>query len=63
MATSVESLRDAKSMPASPATSSANRVQRAHWMQRSRSINTNDDSGIGLSQWRFSSTKRVSPGP
>ncbi len=63
IATSVVSLRDAKSMPASPATSSAKRVQRAHWMQRSRSISTSGERGVGLSQCRFSSMKRVSPGP
>ena len=50
-------------MPASPATSSAKRVHLAHWMQRSRSMSTSGDSGTGLSQWRFSSTNLVSPGP
>ncbi len=32
-------------------------------MQRSRSSSTSSLSGIGFSKWRFSSTKRDSPGP
>ena len=63
VATSTWSPRPAKSIWASPATSSAKRVQRAHWMQRSRSSRTRSEMGIGFSKWRFSSTKRLSPGP
>ena len=63
MATSVRSPRSAKSMKGSPATSSAKRVQRAHWMQRSRSSSTRGPISMGLAQCRFSSTKRLSPGP
>ena len=37
-------------MKASPATSSANRVQRAHWMHRSRSKSTRGPISIGLAQ-------------
>ncbi len=55
--------RKAKSMSASPATSLANRVQREHWMQRSRSSSTSGPISVGLAQWRFSSTNRLSPGP
>ena len=46
-----------------PATSDANRVQRAHWMQRSRSSSTRSEMAIGFSKWRFSSMNRLSPGP
>ena len=63
MATSTSSPRPAKSICASPATSAAKRVQRAHWMQRSRSSSTRSLMAIGFSKWRFSSTKRLSPGP
>ena len=63
VATSTRSPRSAKSIWASPATSAAKRVQRAHWMQRSRSSSTSSDRAMGFSQWRFSSTKRLSPGP
>ena len=38
-------------------------TQRPHWMQRSRSRLTRSEMAIGFSQWRFSSTKRLSPGP
>ena len=48
-----------KSIWASPATSSANRVQRLHWMQRSRSSSTSSEMGMGFSKWRFSSTNRA----
>ena len=61
--TSVSPPRSPKSMSGSPAISSANRVQRPHWMQRSRSRSTRSLIGIGFSKWRFSSTKRDSPGP
>jgi hypothetical protein len=47
----------------SPATSSANRVQRSHRMHRSRSSSTSSLTGIGFSKCRFSSTNRLSPGP
>ena len=47
----------------SPATSLANRVQRSQRMQRSRSSSTRSLTGIGFSKCRFSSTKRLSPGP
>ncbi len=63
VATSTRSPRPAKSICASPATSSAKRVQRAHWMHRSRSSRTRSEMAIGFSKWRFSSTKRLSPGP
>ena len=63
MLTSVRSDRPTKSIMASPATSSAKRVQREHWMHRSRSRSTRGLIGIGFSQWRFSSMKRLSPGP
>ncbi len=52
-----------KSICASPATSSAKRVHRLHWMHRSRSSSTSSEMGIGFSKWRFSSTNRDSPGP
>ncbi len=55
--------RSWKWMKASPATSLANRVQRSQRMQRSRSRKTVWLIGIGFSRWRFSSTKRLSPGP
>ena len=61
--TCMRSPRSMKSMSASPAISSAKRMQRAHWMQRSRSSSTSSLSGIGLGKWRFSSTNRDSPGP
>ena len=61
--TCVWSLRSTKSINGSPAISSAKRVQRAHWMQRSRSSRISSLRRIGFSQWRFSSTKRDSPGP
>ena len=61
--TSVCAPRSPKLISASPAISSAKRVQRPHWMQRSRSSRTSSEIGIGFSQWRFSSTKRDSPGP
>ena len=54
-ATSTSSPRPAKSIWASPATSAAKRVQRLHWMQRSRSSSTRSDSAMGFSKWRFSS--------
>ncbi len=63
LSTWVRSLRSTKSISGSPAISSAKRVQRAHWMQRSRSSNTSSLNRIGFSQCRFSSTKRDSPGP
>ena len=52
-----------KSIWASPATSSAKRVQRVHWMHRSRSSRTSSEMAMGFSKCRFSSTNRVSPGP
>ena len=55
--------RSPKSMSGSPAISAAKRVQRPHWMQRSRSSSTSSLIGIGFSKCRFSSTKRDSPGP
>ena len=61
--TSVSPPRPPKSISGSPAISSAKRVQRPHWMQRSRSRSTRSQIGIGFSQCRFSSTKRDSPGP
>ena len=61
--TCVRSLRSTKSINGSPAISSAKRVHRAHWMQRSRSSRISSLRRIGFSQWRFSSTKRDSPGP
>ena len=61
--TSSSSPRPMKSIWASPATSSAKRVQRLHWMHRSRSNSTSSEMGMGFSKWRFSSTKRDSPGP
>ena len=48
--------RSTKWMRASPATSSAKRVQRSQRMQRSRSSRTRSLIGIGFSKWRFSST-------
>ena len=60
--TSVSLPRFRKLISGSPATSSANRVQRSQRMQRSRSRNTRSLIGIGFSKWRFSSTKRDSPG-
>ena len=63
VATSTPSPRPAKSICASPATSAAKRVQRAHWMQRSRSSSTRSEMAMGFSKWRFSSMKRLSPGP
>jgi hypothetical protein len=63
LSTCVWSLRSTKSMSGSPAISSAKRVQRAHWMQRSRSRRISELSRMGFSQCRFSSTKRDSPGP
>jgi hypothetical protein len=54
--TSVISLRPPKSIRASPAISLANRVQRPHWMQRSRSSRTSSLIGMGFSKWRFYST-------
>ena len=59
----VWSPRSWKVMSGSPATSSANRVQRSHRMHRSRSRYTKSFTGMGFSKWRFSSTKRLSPGP
>ena len=59
----MRSPRSMKSMSVSPAISSAKRMQRAHWMQRSRSSRTSSLSGIGFGKCRFSSTKRDSPGP
>src|SRR4029079_12018002 len=50
--------RSPKSMSGSPAISAANRVQRPHWMQRSRSSSRRSLIGTGFSKWRFSSTKR-----
>ena len=61
--TSVVPPRSPKSISGSPAISAAKRVQRPHWMQRSRSRSTRSLIGIGFSKWRFSSTKRDSPGP
>ena len=55
--------RSMKWMSASPATSSAKRVQRSHRMQRSRSRWTRSLIGIGFSKCRFSSMNRDSPGP
>src|SRR4051812_47310373 len=55
--------RSRKEMNGSPATSLANRVQRSHRMQRSRSRYTVSLMAMGFSKWRFSSTKRLSPGP
>ena len=52
---SVNCLRLVKEISASPATSSAKRVQRSHRMQRSRSRSTRSLIGIGFSKWRFSS--------
>ena len=63
VATSTFSPRPAKSICASPATSDANLVQRAHWIHRSRSSSTRSEMAIGFSKWRFSSMKRLSPGP
>ncbi len=63
VSTSSRSPRPMKSICASPATSSAKRVQRLHWMQRSRSRRTRSEMGMGFSKWRFSSTNRLSPGP
>ncbi len=63
VATSTCSPRPAKSICASPATSEAKRVHRAHWMQRSRSSSTRSEMAIGFSKCRFSSTNRLSPGP
>ena len=59
----VSAPRSPKSMSGSPAISAAKRVQRPHWMQRSRSRSTRSLIGTGFSKWRFSSTKRDSPGP
>ena len=59
----MRSPRSTKSISGSPAISSAKRVQRPHWMQRSRSSSTRSLIGIGFAKWRFSSTKRDSPGP
>ena len=42
--------RSPKSMSGSPAISSANRVQRPHWMHRSRSSSTRLLIGIGFSK-------------
>ena len=50
-------------MRGSPATSSAKRVQRSHRMQRSLSRYTSSLMATGLEKCRFSSTKRLSPGP
>ena len=61
--TSSCSPRPMKSIWASPATSSAKRVHRLHWMHRSRSSRTSSEMGMGFSKWRFSSTNRDSPGP
>ncbi len=61
--TSVSLPRFMKWMSGSPATSLANRVQRSQRMQRSRSSSTRSLTGMGFSLWRFSSTKRLSPGP
>ena len=47
----------------SPEISSVKRVQRAHWMQRSRSRTTYSEIGTALGKWRFSSMNRVTPGP
>ncbi len=55
--------RSPKSMSGSPAISAAKRVHRPHWMHRSRSSSTRSLIGTGFSKWRFSSTKRDSPGP
>src|SRR6516164_2688380 len=50
VATSSSSRRIARAIRGSPATSSAKRVQRAHWMQRSRSSKTRLERLIGFSQ-------------
>ena len=50
-------------MSGSPGICSANRVHRAHWMQRSRSSSTSVDSAIGLAKVRFGPWNRVSPWP
>ena len=47
----------------SPEISSVKRVQRAHWMQRSRSRTTYSEIGTAFGKCRFSSMKRVTPGP
>ena len=46
----VRSPRSTKLINGSPAISSAKRVQRAHWMQRSRSRSTTSLIGIGFSK-------------
>ena len=61
--TSVWLPRSRKWMSGSPATSLAKRVHRSQRMQRSRSSSTRSLIGMGFSKWRFSSTKRLSPGP
>ena len=63
VSTCVSLPRSLNEMRGSPATSSAKRVQRAQRMHRSRSSATRSLIGIGFSKWRFSSTKRLSPGP
>ena len=63
VSTWVSLLRWVKRISGSPATSLANRVQRSHRMQRSRSSKTRSLIGIGFSKWRFSSRYRLSPGP
>ena len=50
-------------MSGSPEISAAKRVQRTHWMQRSRSSSTRSEIGIGFAKWRFSSMYRDSRGP
>ena len=49
-ATSIRSPRSKKSISASPAISSEKRVQRAHWMHRSRSSATSGPMSIGFAQ-------------
>ena len=48
--TSVRSPRPPKSISGSPAISAAKRVQRPHWMQRSRSSSTRSLIGVGFSK-------------
>ncbi len=58
-----EAPRSKNSISGSPAISSAKRMQRAHWMQRSRSSSTSVESGMGFSKVRLVSWKRDSPWP
>ena len=55
--------RSIRSISGSPATWSANLVQRAHWTQRSRSSSTWVDSAIGLGNFRLAPVNLVSPAP